>query len=706
MNRMRLSRFVPLLFAVLLLVPAGCLFAPDEAGTGERPANLRPSVRITGGVIAADPVGAGHEVSFSWSGRDVDGAIDSYQWAVDDTLGDGAWHHTTGSTTRFNVEAVPPTAGAASTLAGWHAFYVRAVDNERTASKPDIRYFNTRTIAPTSRITFPARLGPLAQLPRNFLLQWEGEDLDSSRPDGKPLAYEYKLVRVGRMPDQDQAYVDSLRNGQNLLDSLGVGSGREWIRVSRTTTQLTLRSLAVGGLFAFGVRAVDEAGATEPSLENYRNYLAFAVTGIQPQPWVFVREPSLGVWEFPRDGSVWELSVPSGVPLRFTWTGEASFYGSRPGNVNYALDIPDPQDDALSDPNGIGGWIGWGLWKGTQSPISFTAEQGGTAHYLYVLMRDIGDDPASTRRCVIKMTVVPFTLSKLALVVDDARFAGGLSDPTHDEFLNRTILRHLRTLGQVDDFPIWSSDPEYGTSPAILRLEDVTDYQIIVWSLGYSTNLASGLGVRANQAVLSNYLKAGGRLMMFGQNIAGMNRNQLLYPLDPPDGGAGADNIYYKFLYMQNVVVSNITTVPDACSAAKSGLVTARSANPAYPDLVLDQAKRNPWDMADGEYKGGVAWEGCMAGPGQIPVPHEGLDTLYTVQTWNRSIRAQCGTDPSRVEGAVVSARYQSTAADTLEGRQHGRVVYFDFQPWWFQEDRLMDAGTAAVNWLCTGRDQ
>jgi hypothetical protein len=69
-------------------------------------------------------------------------------------------------------------------------------------------------------------------------------------------------------------------------------------------------------------------------------------------------------------------------------------------------------------------------------------------------------------------------------------------------------------------------------------------------------------------------------------------------------------------------------------------------------------------------------------------------------------LNSGCGDYPSDADGAVIGARYQSTQADTLIGRQHGRVIYFNWQPWWFQEDRMMDAGTAAVNWLLTGRDQ
>ncbi len=706
MKKIQIPRILALIGVVLLLAQSGCLLIPDDKVEGERIANLRPSVRITGGAATPDPVGVDYKVQFFWSGSDADGVISFYQWAVDDTVSEGAWRDTTGFSARFNFKAARQVSGSTTLFTDWHTFYIRAIDNEYSFSKPVKRYFNARTIAPTSRITFPTDLESPAQLQRTVAVRWEGEDTDSSRPDHKPEYFEYKLVRLATIPDLERAYIDSLIRGENLLDSLGIGSKSKWIRVPRTTTQVTLRDLPADGLFAFGVRAVDEAGAIEPSLEVNRNYIAFAVTGAASQPIVRITELSLGTFSFPGDGSVWELSVPPGVPLRFSWVGDARDYGSLPGNVNYALDIPDPENESLRDPKGIGGWIGWGRWRNNQAPFTFSIEQGGTTHYLYVLMRDISDSRSSTRRCIIRMKVVPFTFSKTALVVDDARFGSGVYDEAHDAFLNRSILHRLRGFDNVNDYQIWRAFREGGTSPQVLRLEDVADYQTVVWSLNLGTSIHNGLGVARNEAVLSSFLKAGGRLFMFGQPIVGMNLNQVAYPRDPPESTTDKDRLYYKFLYMQNEIVAGILSTGETCYSAKSGLYVARSANPAYPDLFLDEQKWNPMLVQEGEYKGGIRWEGNMVWMNQVPAQYEGLDTLYTAQTWNRSIRSQCGTYPSPVEGAIIAARYESTAADTLEGRQHGRTLYFDFQPWWFQENRMMDAGTAAVNWLFTGRDQ
>lgn len=714
MNRLYNSRLLVMVLAAVLLVQAGCLLIPDDKENGERVANVRPSVRITGGAATPDPAGIDYKVQFYWSGSDVDGVIGLYQWAVDDTVTESAWRDTTGFSARFTFGAARQVTGTRD-FTDWHTFYIRAIDNEFSVSKPDKRYFNARTIAPTSKIIFPAAATELyLQLQRTTVVRWEGEDIDSSRPDKKPVAYEYKLVRLPGIPLAEQSYLDSLKNGQNLLDSLGIGAKSKWIRVPVTTTAVTLRDLPASKCFAFGVRAVDEAGAVEPALNLGRNYLAFVVSSSVSQPDVIISELSLGSHEFPSEGAVWELSVPPGAPLRFTWVGDASFYGSLPGMVNYALDIPDPENESLRDPQGIGGWVGWGKWKGNQVPIVFSQEEGGTTHYLYVLMRDVSDNRSSTQRCTIKLNVVAFTFYKSALVVDDARFQGVPMDPEHDAFLSSSLLRRLRGLDQVADIAIWPGANEVGTdSPRVLRLEEVADYRTIVWSVNIGSSIYSGLGDRLgkNVAILSTFLKAGGQLFMFGGKIAGVELRDLNYPKDPPAAELDKNKLYYKFLYMRNDVVGYKDPDGGTCYTARSGLVMARSVNPAYPDIYLDTSKWNPsilvnQGLPNAEYRGGIqSWEGSMLGMNQVPLQFEGLDTLYTAGLWNRSYRQECGGFLSTSQGAVIGARYESTRGDTLLGQQHGRVVYFNFQPWYFQGERLMDAGTAAVNWLLTGRD-
>ncbi len=697
---------------------AGCLLIPDDKEKGTQVANMRPSVRITGGAMTPDPGGVDYRVQFFWSGSDVDGSIELYQWAVDDTISERAWRDTVGFNARFNFGAATQRPGSDSLFTDWHTFYIRAVDNEAGVSAPDRRLFNARTIAPETRITFPDLrvLSRPVQLQRTFVIQWVGEDIDSSQPEQTPVYYEYKLAKLGDPLSPDEVMRQVLRNGDNELDTLGVGSKKKWIRVPEGIRTITLRDLPIGESFVFGVRAIDEAGAVEPLLESSRNMLGFAVTPEASQPFVTVNEPKLGSYRFPGNtGDTWELDVPSGQSIRFSWTGDAAYYGSQPGNVNYALDIPDPDDESLRDPQGRGGWVGWGKWKALQFPITFTPEDAGTTHFFYILMRDVSDNRTSTRRCIIKMRVIAFTFSKFALVVDDAIYqTSNPSDAQHDDFIENALLRRLHDYGTVDRYNHYTRQPngaETG-SPRVMALTDVADYQHICYSVQRGSNANTGLGRRdqsgSTNTTLTAFLGAGGRLFLFGGQLAASNRVNFQHPFEPPDETdlTGRNYIYYRFMYMRNLVVSSTAQQGGTCYEPTSGIVGARSMHPSYPDLQLDLRKWNPEEIVGGKYLGGIgSWEGHQFGLNQELLRFEGLDSLYAAETWDRAI-AGCEDVISPSRGAIVAMRYQSTAADTIAGTQHGRVIWYNFQPYWFDAQRMMDAGTAAVNWMVTGRDQ
>lgn len=696
----------------------GCLLIPDDKEKGEQVANLRPSVRITGGALTPDPGGVDYRVQFFWSGSDVDGSIDLYQWAVDDTISERAWRDTVGFSARFNFGAATQLPGSSSLFTDWHTFYIRAVDNEAGVSVPDRRLFNARTIAPVTEITFPdlSSLPSPAQLQRTFVVEWEGTDDDSSQPEQKPIWYEYKLTSLPDPLATDEVKRRYLRDGDNQLDTLGIGSKAKWLRVPERVRSITLRDLPIGQSFVFGVRAIDEAGAVEPLLESQRNMLGFTVTAEVSQPYVTVSEPKLGSYRFPGNtGDVWELDVPSGQSIRFSWTGDASYYGSQPGNVNFALDIPDPDDESLRDPAGRGGWIGWGKWRSLQSPIVFTPEDAGATHFFYLLMRDVSDNRSSTRRCIIKMRVIAFTFSKFALVVDDAIFQSATpTDEAHDNYIENVLLRRLHDFGTIERFNHYIRQPngnETGNS-RVMTLPTVADYQHICYSVQRGSNAMIGLGRRdasgSTNTSLTAFLGAGGRLFLFGGQLAAANRWDFQHPFSPPDETdlTGRGYIYYRFMYMRNLVVSSTSQGAGTCYEPVSGLVAARSLHPAYPDLLLDRTKWDPFEEVGGKYRGGIgSWEGHQFGINQTLERFAGLDSLYAADTFDRALTG-CDDVISPSRGSILAMRYASTTVDTLAGTQHGRVIFFNFQPYWFDRQRMMDAGTAAVNWLVTGRDQ
>ena len=96
-------------------------------------------------------------------------------------------------------------------------------------------------------------------------------------------------------------------------------------------------------------------------LVGHKDQIRLRKLGVVRQPTVGIHVNGLAAKEEQKrsmsDEGDRELTLGSLNPIRFKWVGDASHYGSEPGNVNYAIDIPDVEDATLTDPNGIGGWI-------------------------------------------------------------------------------------------------------------------------------------------------------------------------------------------------------------------------------------------------------------------------------------------------------------------------------------------------------------
>ncbi len=737
----RILSLLTLAAGLLVLAQVQCLLVPDDTEKGNQIANIRPQVRITGGALDTTSAGVDYKVTFSWEGSDPDGVVTLFQWAVDDTVSEGAWHDTTGFSALFKFSATTGGHGGnPDEFSDWHTFYLRAIDNEYSVSLPVKAYFNAKTVAPTTKITFPNLAGQqIPTMQPTFQVQWVGQDLDSSRPDQKPIYYEYKLVHAAVL--HPETAPDSLRRGNNIMLPRDYrGAPTDWIRVPSTTAQATL-TLLCNNEYAFAVRSVDEAGATEPELTLNVNFLLFAVSCTPSKPTVTICEESMGCHVFPLDsGSTWTgptggVEVAAGRPLRFKWTGDASSYGSFPGNVNYALDPVDPEDESRTDPQGIGGFIGWGKWSGNQTPFVFKNDQAGI-HTLYVLMRDISEDPASTQICIIQMNVITYTFAKFALIVDD-EVNDNVSDAIHTGFMRRAIFAHLNDFPNLGAPTLWKAYEVIGGQevghPNAIDLETLSEYQHVFWYVnnthGIDTSfwLSEGTGTQSKR-LLTSYVSAGGRLFIMGETLAGFLLSDVKYPKTPPKPGDPTYNdwtssFFFKFLYLRNTLVSDTwrnsqLSPPDkACSALASGLIGARSLNPAFPDLFIDPNKWNPLQVGGNQYLGGrIDWEGVKAASGETVESLPGLDSLYAANTWNRLLPtnpSNCsqgnlpfGSYYSPAYNAIIAQRYQSTKADTLAGIQHGRTMVFDFEPYWYQEAGLFDAGSSAINWLVTGRDR
>lgn len=339
------------------------------------------------------------------------------------------------------------------------------------------------------------------------------------------------------------------------------------------------------------------------------------------------------------------------------------------------------------------------------------------------------------------MTVVAFTFSRPALLVDDAKIGYSLrtmdQDPVHDAFVDRFI-GHIRdfTGGVLDHKSVYragtNGNPELNNpvEQSVPTLSELSQYATLLYSFNYLSGSSSGIwflehqGIRGkrDKTLLSTYLGAGGKLFLFGGRplsaILSINSGQAGadYPKLPPQAGASdasftERSFIWRFLHVRSQIVgvdpySCGNQPPNDHQSWRDGLVRCISTNPAYPDLYLDPTKHDTEKLADCPSpippQGGIRdYEGIRFDRLYSPFfPEAGLDTLY---------RSECyswpGGPPTVWNRSIIAQRYQSTRADTLSGQAQGRVVMFLFQPYPFLEGPAVDAGTAAITWLIKGRD-
>ncbi len=695
--------------ALLAILTAGC---SEDKRTRPLLPNQSPEVSITAG--AADSTATSYITTFEWHGVDDDGVIDHYLYAVDDSS--AGWTETTETSVELHLSATEPNPDDPAGAQSWHSFWVRAVDDDCARSVPDGRFFNARTIAPTSRIVSPSFDGASTpQLFQGAPIRWDGEDLDGTSVDHRPIAWEIKLVRIGDLFDPKGAMNDSLLHGRNLLLNPGDGDQTGWLRQPANVRTVNVGPELAAQTLAFATRAIDEAGATEPGVARDRNFIAFVVNPGYCRPLVTVHGPGGASHTFPIDPpdfETWNISIPCGTPIQFTWSIDASYCGLEPGESSFGWDL---------GPSG-----GWAIRSGTGEPVIAPCEDGPMTHNLWLKARPAGGGPESEQLCKIEISLLDFPRDRFALWVDDARLGRSPSDAEHDQFLQETVLAGFHARGEVDRFSMFgsSTDENRSATPNELPFETLAHYQNVIWSihLGANTQMTGLYKTERMERHLSNYLSAGGRLLLIGGGIAGqlsggrMGHFGYPKPLDPNDGSGQSydrDSFLWRFLHFRGPIVSIPTsTSASAEQRSASGLVAARALDPAYPDLALDPEKWSADELLNCDegpehcfYRGGIGgWEGFQRMDGEEV--GAGFDSLYAATTFDRY------WDPVQNEGygvesesrnAILAHRYEATAADTALGLAQGRVMVFGFEPWYFEREGLTGAGAAAASWLVTG---
>ena len=716
---MRLAALGSVCVALAVALPH-CLLLPESGLVGELVRNEKPLVRITGGVLE-DSIDVEARIHFYWFGADDDGVVRWFEYAVDDTVSEGAWHRTTrfDASVSFTARTLQPDMR----FSDWHTFYIRAVDDDFSRSLPAQRYFNARTIAPVTQILSPTpRLD--ARWASTIRISWQGEDPDGSRADRLPSWFEYKqvlfqgTVNLGDVEAIRRAFQDSTNV---LLDSLRLQdfpnaayfrqAQEAWVRVPGSTSTVWLENMAVGRTYGFAVRAVDESGATEPYLV-WGNYVVFKVENRNID--VDLTEEGLGAFRFNSpDYTTWEVNVAPNQRIRFRWTGDATASGSDAGPSNYGFVIPDPDTEVDGAVDGQGGWIGWGERSQMQNSIFYTRDDEGETHHFYLKMRDVSRSEATETRCHVELTVARLSFIRKFLMIDDLRgvprgcsLTNRPTDAQTDAFLRRVMggveqfLPAGERMGEYDAFG--TGDIESAPDIPEDFLTTLGTYQNVIWDCGEVD--WTGLFYAIEQGDVARYRGAGGNLLMLIHRgpittvtrIFSDSQDSYMCPYEGYSVSEPWTNL--SFLY-QGMHLRGCVDKPrislGSVAVTRNSMVAARAENGLYQDLTLDWTRWGCTTKGITQYE--CLWPGTTD-PDEVPwyESEDGLEVLYRVETFLAN---------QRFSRLPVAWRTSATREDSLQGVAPGRMVIFGFHPYFMNEAGVKQAMTLALQWMVTGSE-
>jgi len=443
-----------------------------------------------------------YTIQMFWGGWDPDGEISYYEYAITDndsgffnpadTTGRDKWHKVFGNDSLFTFSAdqVADSSDIGATMkpidfVRTHTFLIRSVDEEGLASsEPAYRSFTARTLSPEIDVKVPVYNGlNVALLPPVTKFQWEAKDyVDNVRTSQDPDSVRWILMP--RLPD-DLTWQKTLRYIQRNPNApewshyvyyrAPGDSGKFW-----TTKPLEF------GNYMFAVQAKDEAGAVSPVFDERRNVRRILISKRSTGPLLIVKNGFIG--SFKSTTATTALSIvdmPANVPLVFTWTADAASYGGVVVGYRYGWDVND-----LSKPEQ---WaVDWTPFtqKQAESPVQIWFFGTHTFHV------EVMDNSGYISRVGIKINVVPFTMERNLLLVDDyfedprtcgwAKTKGAVPcDGEHDEFWANALINVDGFEPSIDMIEVSRDRP--------LPIDKLSQYKNVIWDTygGYSTQPGS-----------------------------------------------------------------------------------------------------------------------------------------------------------------------------------------------------------------------
>ncbi len=535
--------------ALVFLVGAQIFGCTSDKLEGPGKENQAPTVWVS----SAPPEGtiSAYTLHLYWGGWDPDGEVLYYEYVITDnpggvfdpadTTGSDKWRRVfrNDSTFTFTADEL-----ADSSEIDWddmepvdfirsHTFFIRAVDDEQLATrKPAYRSFTARTLSPTVDIIVPTRTGKNpAQVPPITTFKWVGKDyVNNLRETQEPDSVRTILLSTANFEDSWTKTVEYIRSNRDAPEwtawryyKVAGDTGRVW-----TTPPLEY------GPYIFAVQVKDEAGAVNPVFDEDRNVRRVLVSQRSNGPVLTVYNKYIGTMlTSSPDSPLQIIDLPAKVPMTFDFCANAKSYGGVVSGFRYGWDIQD-----LNDPE---------QWDISYTPFVSDDDCAKSpprtfefdSHTFHV---EVIDNSGYTSRIGVRVNIVPFTMRKNLLFVDDwvensSGFAltnGGLpSDTEHDEFWNY-VLSDLSGFDPAVD--MIEVDEE-------LPINVLADYRSLVWNAtaaynGTTTSLVNSVirfvdpdipqtGGKTSPNVMSLFMAAGGHVLLTGNQVmcASINRN-------------------------------------------------------------------------------------------------------------------------------------------------------------------------------------
>lgn len=558
------------LWALLLLAPTLLVSGCQDGVVGDVTPNSPPETRVTARPPALEQTS--FTVQFFWTGSDVDGWIDRFEWRISDNGPDGVvdvedtlgldWNSTVVTDSTFVVSAdldsflndvENPQIQNPKDYRFWqtHTFFVRAVDNLGVSDpEPAQVSFTATTLSPTVTIDRPTFTG--AQLcvgsARALTFGWEGNDPDDVV--GDPAEVRYALVNVTEVdfPDRDPlpsgACITQTEYRQlNPVAHFDEAFWSEWIPYDAPEDSgrvVTFPLKDLGQSFFFAVQVKDVAGAVTPTFEWGRNLRHVKITP-NKLPQLAVTERFLGTETGVGPSKIAKFEIVAGQPLEFTWIGNADSYAGIIDAYRYGWEIQDVNDE--EDP----GWaVPWGSGPSFRRAPTRSFQQGNPNFVV-----QCRDNSGSITRVTYQFEVVQITprANQLDLLVIDDFGLG--TTPQEQEIKSRWRAQWNSMLeGRVVNYDPVTDFFDAGENAFELTFRLINQYKAVIWFLnGANDNTVFAQKLRPQLAqVRYNWLEVYqakvGNLLFTGPNasVAMVEPVELLYPLvyntdeRPPNG--------------------------------------------------------------------------------------------------------------------------------------------------------------------------